>query len=68
MASDLQGNTQTVAEIAGVPSGLGWTPDERLLVVTARSRKLYQLDDGESTEVADLSDLVQAPFNHLVVD
>ncbi len=27
MTADLKGNTETVAEVPGLPSGLGWLPD-----------------------------------------
>ena len=65
---DLQGGVQTVVELADIPSGLGWTPEGRLLVVSATARRLLRLDDDRLVEVADLSDLVVYPCNDLVVD
>jgi sugar lactone lactonase YvrE len=64
---DLQGGVQTVVELPDVPSGLGWTPDGRLLIVSATHRRLLRLDDG-LVEVADLSSLVSYPCNDMVVD
>ncbi len=37
MTVDLDGNAETVVEVQGQPSGLGWLPDERLLVSTRSS-------------------------------
>jgi sugar lactone lactonase YvrE len=34
MTVDLDGKTETVAEVPGQPSGLGWLPDGRLLIVS----------------------------------
>src|SRR5258708_29925829 len=68
MSIDLNGNVQMVAQLEDMPGGLGWTPEGRLLVVSAFARRLLQLEDGELVEVADLSALVNYPNNDLVVD
>ena len=65
---DLQGQLQTVAQLEDMPGGLGWTPQGRLLVVAAFARRLLRLEDDGLAEVADLSSLVNAPNNDLVVD
>jgi sugar lactone lactonase YvrE len=65
---DLQGGVQTVLELSDVPSGLGWRPDGRLVVVSATARRLLRVDDDDLVEVADLSDLVVYPCNDMVVD
>jgi sugar lactone lactonase YvrE len=65
---DLQGNVQAVVELPDIPTGLGWTPDGRLLVVAGGNRRLLRLEDEELVEVADLSGLVSYPCNELVVD
>jgi sugar lactone lactonase YvrE len=68
MQVDLQGGVQTVVEFPDVPSALGWTPEGRLLVVSAMDRRLLRLEDDGLVEVADLSSLVLYPNNDMVVD
>ena len=65
---DLQGSVQTVVELPDVPTGLNWTPDGRLLVVSAIQRRLLRVDGDGVVEVADLSGVVVAPCNDMVVD
>jgi sugar lactone lactonase YvrE len=64
----LDGNVQTVVEVPGHPSGLGWLPDGRLLVVSMEDRRLLRLDDDGLNEVADLSALAKFHINDMVVD
>ena len=53
---------------AGRPSGLGWLPDGRMLIVSMEDRKLLRYD-GRSLEThADLSELAPNEINDLVVD
>ncbi len=40
VAVDLEGDRETIAEVPNQPSGLGWLPDGRLLVVSMTDRKL----------------------------
>lgn len=68
VAVDLDGNRESIVEVPQQPSGLGWTPDGRLLVVSMLDRKLMRLDPDGLTEVADLSHLVTGPCNDMVVD
>ncbi len=68
MTVDLEGRTETVAEVPGMPSGLGWLPDGRLLVVSMTDRRLLRLDPGGLVEVADLSGLASGHCNDMVVD
>lgn len=66
---DEQGRTETVAEVPHQPSGLGWLPDGRLLVVSMRDHRLLRLEpDGELVEHADLSELASGHLNDMVVD
>lgn len=65
---DLSGTLTLVAEVPGSPSGLGWLPDGRLLVVSMHDRRLLRLDDSGLAEVADLSDFATADCNDMVVD
>jgi len=68
MNVDLKGNTQKVVEVPGQPSGLGWLPDGRLLVVSMTDRRLLRLDGTGLVEVANLSRLASFHCNDMVVD
>ena len=71
VAVDIEGRRETVVAVPGQPSGLGWTPDGRLLVVSMLDRRLLRHDPGgpvELVEVADLSDLAPWHCNDMVVD
>lgn len=68
MTVNLDGKTETVAEVPGQPSGLGWLPDGRLLVVSMIDRRLLRLDPDGLTEVADLRELASYHCNDMVVD
>jgi sugar lactone lactonase YvrE len=65
---DQSGKHSTVAEVPGQPSGLGWLPDGRLLVVSMTDRRLLRQDGDTLTEVADLSALAPFHCNDMVVD
>jgi|tagenome__1003787_1003787.scaffolds.fasta_scaffold20806979_2 sugar lactone lactonase YvrE len=57
------------AEVPQQPSGLGWLPDGRLLIVSMRdSRLLRREQSGDLAEHADLSDVVTGHPNDMVVD
>lgn len=62
------GRAETVVEVPGQPSGLGWLPDGRLLVVAMNDRRLLCLDAGSLVEVADLRALAPGPCNDMLVD
>jgi sugar lactone lactonase YvrE len=62
------GRIETIVEVPGQPSGLGWLPDGRLLVVSMNDRRLLRLDAGGLVEAADLSALAPAPCNDMLVD
>ncbi len=68
MTVDADGHAETVVEVPNDPSGLGWLPDGRLLVVSMRDRKLMRLDPNGLTEVADLSHIATWHCNDMVVD
>jgi sugar lactone lactonase YvrE len=68
MTVDLNGAAETIVEVPRQPSGLGWLPDGRLLVVSMIDRRLLRLDDGGLVEVADLSRLATCHCNDMVVD
>ena len=52
----------------GEPSGLGWLPDGRLLVVSMEDHRLLRLDGRELALVADLSPHCGGKANDMVVD
>jgi sugar lactone lactonase YvrE len=68
MTVDLDGRAETVVQVPGQPSGLGWLPDDRLLVVSMTDRRLLRLDRGGLVEVADLRPLASFHCNDMVVD
>src|SRR6266851_4422611 len=68
MTVDLNGRAEAVCEVPAWPSGLGWLPDGRMLIVSMTDRKLLRLDtDGLKTH-ADISKLASFHCNDMVVD
>lgn len=65
---DLNGKMEKIIEVPESPSGLGWLPDGRLLVVSMLNRRLLRLDPEGLFEVADLSRLASFHCNDMVVD
>lgn len=62
------GQRQTVySDLADRPSGLGWLPDGRLLVVSMTERKVLREEGGNLVEHADLSTLAPWHCNDMVV-
>ena len=59
---------EPILEVAGQPSGLGWTPDGDLLVVSMLDRKLLRYDGQTTATVADLSPYHRGPSNDMLVD
>ncbi|MHC4459227.1 MAG: SMP-30/gluconolactonase/LRE family protein [Planctomycetota bacterium] len=68
MTVDMDGNSEVVVEVPGQPSGLGWLPDGRMLVVSMTDRRLLRLDPDELLVVADLRQLATFHCNDMVVD
>jgi sugar lactone lactonase YvrE len=67
-AADMNGNLETIAHVPQQPSGLGWLPDGRLLIVSMLDRKLLVLQDGKLAEFANLHDLAKYHCNDMVTD
>ena len=65
---DADGRVDTVVEVPGRPSGLGWRSDGTLLVVSMEDRQLLAHRDGVLTRVADLSAHATWHANDMVVD
>jgi sugar lactone lactonase YvrE len=69
IAVDEDGQREDIVRVDACPSGLGWLPDGRLLVVSMNDRRLLCLEaDGSLREVADLSGLAKFHCNDMVVD
>lgn len=71
IAVDESGAVRTVVDgvPGGPPSGLGWLPDGRLLLVATEGRSLLALEpDGTLTPHADLSGVTSYECNDMVVD
>ena len=64
---DMSGNLEVVVEVPTQPSGLGWLPDGRLLIVSMVDKKLLVFSDGKLSEFADLQDLATFHCNDMVV-
>ncbi len=68
LAIDSNGNAETIVEVPNQPSGLGWLPDGRLLVVSMLDRRLMRLDPSGLIEHADLNGVAAFHCNDMVVD
>jgi sugar lactone lactonase YvrE len=68
MNVDLNGKAKKIVEVPGQPSGLGWLPNGRLLIVSMTDKWLLRLDKAGLVEVADLSRLASGNCNDMVVD
>jgi sugar lactone lactonase YvrE len=66
---DAGGGVEVVATLDGEPSGLGWLPDGRMLVVSMEDRRVLRREpDGSLVEHADLSPWSRYQINDMVVD
>jgi sugar lactone lactonase YvrE len=68
VAVDPDGDAEQICTVDGHPSGLGWLPDGRLLVVSMTDRRLLRLESEGLVEHADLSDVCPGNCNDMVVD
>lgn len=65
---DATGRVEVKLEIPGQPSGLGWLPDGRLLVVSMLDRCVLRLETDRLVVHADLSEIATFHCNDMVVD
>ena len=66
---DLEGVSEVVAPVPGMPMGLGFLPDGRLLIVSARDGLLLRREpDGSAVTHADLTAFGPHPWSDMVVD
>ena len=68
LAVDTKGNMEPIVETPQQPSGLGWSPDGSMLIVSMNDQKLLSFSNGELSEEADLSQLATHFCNDMVVD
>ncbi len=68
MTVTADGTAETVISIPQQPSGLGWLPDGRMLVVSMLDRRLLRLDPAGLTVAAELGDMAHYHCNDMVVD
>ena len=69
VAIDDAGHHEVMAEVPQQPSGLGFLPDGRALIVSMRDHRILRREsDGSLVEHADLSGLVSGHLNDMVVD
>ena len=66
MTVDLSGRTEVVASVPERPSGLGFLPDGRPLIVSMRNRALLRLDPDGLHVVAELGGLAGGDLNDMV--
>jgi sugar lactone lactonase YvrE len=62
------GAAETIVQVSGSPSGLGWLPDDTLLVVSMLDRKLLRVENGATVVHADLAAHSGPQGNDMVVD
>jgi sugar lactone lactonase YvrE len=62
------GHADLIAEFDDMPSGLGWLPDDTLLVVLMRQRMIVKVVDGQVLPHADLAGFPGDYLNDMVVD
>jgi sugar lactone lactonase YvrE len=68
-AVDPDGTREWIFDVPGQPSGLGWLPDGRLLVVSMLEHRVYRRErDGSLVVHADLSELAIHPNDMVVAE
>ena len=65
---DLTGRSEVLVEVRKSPSGLGWLPDGRMLIVSMLDRRVLRLEDGRLELHADLWKLATYHCNDMVTD
>ena len=69
LAVVMDGTSDTLAHVPRQPSGLGFLPDGRMLIVSMRDRKILRREvDGSVVEHADLSGLAPWHLNDMLVN
>jgi sugar lactone lactonase YvrE len=69
LALTVDGTRETFARTSGLPCGLGFLPDGRMLITSMLDRKILRREaDGSLVEHADLSALAPWQLNDMLVD
>jgi sugar lactone lactonase YvrE len=69
LALAVNGTPETFARISGLPCGLGFLPDGRMLITSMLDRKILRREpDGSLVEHTDLSALAPWQLNDMLVD
>jgi len=69
LAVSIDGSVETYARTDGLPAGIGFLPDGRLLICSMRDRKVFRRElDGAIVEHSDLSALAAGYLNDMLVD
>jgi sugar lactone lactonase YvrE len=68
LAVDMAGKREVICEVPNRPSGLGWLPDGRMLVVSMRDRTLMRLDPDGLRAIGNMSHVAPFDCNDMVVD
>jgi sugar lactone lactonase YvrE len=68
LAVDLEGCREIVAMVPAQPSGLGWLPDGRMVIVSMRDRRLVVAGRTGIETYADLSSFAAGHANDMVID
>ncbi|MGA2850674.1 MAG: SMP-30/gluconolactonase/LRE family protein [Terracidiphilus sp.] len=69
LAVSTDGSVETYARTEGLPAGIGFLPDGRLLITSMRDRKVLRREhDGTIVEHADLSIHAAGHLNDMLVD
>lgn len=67
-STDEAGSVRTELTIDDHPSGLGWLPDGRMLVVSMNQRRVLRIEGNDVRVHADLSPVAAYRANDMVVD
>lgn len=69
LAASMDGSVETYARTDGLPAGIGFLPDGRLLITSMRDRKVLRCEsNGAIVEHADLSAFAPGYLNDMLVD
>jgi sugar lactone lactonase YvrE len=66
--ADESGKTETIVEVPGRPSGLGWRPDGTMLIVSMTDKRLMRYAGGKLSVEAELSSIATGLCNDMIVD